>query len=177
MIRKITTEDAEKLLSFIRELVKVDPERVETMKFAQKMTISDEVSWIETLLKKERQGNMITRCYEMNGKIAVLAHVQRLPRTIESHMGDIRIGFLPEFFKEAEETGKALITQARNIQIESLIYFHFATQKNGIRLMKELGFVEVGTYKKYYKRISSNGKIQYTDQIHMQKKIISQNVD
>lgn len=96
VIRIIRQADAEKLLAYFRKLVVADPERVETEDDARSMTVRDEEEWIQRRLIKMFAGDLWVNCLEIDeSKIVALGEVERLPRPIESHMGEIRLGILP----------------------------------------------------------------------------------
>jgi len=152
-IRGIYQADAEKLLTYFRKLVLVDPERVETVDDAQRMTVQDEEKWILSRHKKILAGDIFVSCLEINNsQIVALGEVERLPRPIESHMGEIRLGILPEYAECGYEMVRSLCHHAWNMGMENLIYAHLETQKIGIDIMKNCGFLQVGYIPDYYKR-------------------------
>ena len=166
MIAKLDLQYAEKLLSFFKELVKRDLERVERISDVEKITLENEQTWIGRLLEKEKQGEMIVRIGMDNDNLVVEGEIERKPRWIERHVAEIRFGMLPGNETIAKEVITDLMEQARTQGIEILFYFHLQTQKAGISIMKELGFKEFGVMEKYYKRGD-----EYIDRVYLVKNI------
>lgn len=152
-IRKIKIEDNESLLSFFKELVIEDPERVERPEDVDKVTEEMEQEWIRQRLAREDRGDIFILCgLDNEGKMVIEGEVEKLPRWIEKHVAEIRFGLLPGHESVGEELVKELIKTAKENNIEILIYFHLETQKTGLRIMKKLGFIEFGRIRGYYKR-------------------------
>jgi hypothetical protein len=150
-IRQIQIEDAERLLHFFERLVVEDPERAETVEDVKKLTVEDEKSWIQSLHKKENANEMINLgCFSGNECIA-LGSIERMPRDLEKHVGDFRLGYLPNYTSEARELALKLMEKAQGLSIEVLLYFHFEIQQ-GVDLLKNLGFEENGVIPNYYKK-------------------------
>ncbi len=164
-IRKIKTSDSELLLNFFKELVALDPERVERPGDVNKITEEAERKWIKQRLIKEEKKDIFVLCgLNDEGKIVIEGEVERLPRWIERHVAEIRFGVLPKYDDIAEELVKKLIEIAKENNIEILTYFHLDTQKTGIEIMKKLGFETMGSIKRYYKRDK-----EYIDRIYFVK--------
>ncbi|MDP3778869.1 MAG: GNAT family N-acetyltransferase [bacterium] len=169
MITKLDSQYAEKLLSFFKELVKRDPERVERVEDVEKITLENEQAWIQRLIHKEEQGEMIVRVGMDKDVLVFEGEVERKPRWIERHVAEIRFGMLPNNEAVAKEVISELITQAHVQGIEILFYFHLQTQKAGISILEELGFKEIGKIKNYYKRND-----EYVDRVYLVKNISEQ---
>ena len=166
MISKLDLQYTEKFLSFFKELVRRDPERVERVSDVEKITLENEQAWVERLIQKEEQGEMIVRLGMESDNIVVEGEVERKSRWIERHVAEIRFGMLPNNESIAKEVVSELIKQARVQGIEILFYFHLRTQKAGISIMKDLGFKEFGVIEKYYKRDN-----EYVDRVYLMKNI------
>lgn len=165
VIRKIQTSDANSLLNFFKELVLLDPERVERPEDVNKITKEMEEKWIEQRLTKEEKKDIFVLCgLNDEGKMVTEGEVERLPRWIERHVAEIRFGVLPQYDLIAEKTVEELIKTAKNNGIEVLMYFHLETQKAGINIMKKLGFESFGAIKNFYKRDK-----EYVDRIYLAK--------
>jgi len=163
-IRTITTDDAPKLLDYFRKLVEVDQERVERPEDVSRITLVRERQWISGKLKSEEDGDMIIRCVEVSGQIISLGEVERLKRWIERHVAEIRFGLLPD----SKIFGMALVQeleqQAVSLGVEILVYFHLETQEQGLSIMRESGFGEIGRIPRYYKRQGG-----YVDRLYLAK--------
>lgn len=166
MIRQFAISDAENLLAYFRALVRADPERVERPEDADKLTVKDERSWIEKCLEAEKKNEMYVRCVEADGKIVAVGEIERKPRWIERHVGEIRFGVLPGYEKQAYQLVEELEGAAKRNGIEVLIYFHLATQKAGLAIMKKAKYAEIGRINDYYKRNN-----QYVDRVLLQKRL------
>jgi len=165
VIRKIENSDSDLLLNFLKELVALDPERVDRPEDVNKITKENEEKWIEQRLIKEGKKDIFVLCgLNGDGRIVAEGEVERLPRWIERHVAEIRFGVLPKYDLIAEEIVEKLIKIAKESGIEILMYFHLETQKTGINIMKKLGFESAGIVKKYYKR----GE-EYIDRIYLVK--------
>lgn len=167
IIRKIQKDDAVNLLKYFNTLVNVDPERVERAEDVAKITLDNEVKWIENQLSKEDNKEIFLLCgLDDNGDIVAEGEVEKLPRWIERHVAEIRFAVLPENNLVAETLIQELFEKAKNNGIEVLLYFHLETQKRGIEIMEKLGFEKMGVVEKYYKR---NG--DYIGRIYMVKNL------
>ncbi|MBI4141263.1 GNAT family N-acetyltransferase [Candidatus Woesearchaeota archaeon] len=164
IIRPLKIADAENLLTYFRELVRKDPERVERIEDADKLSVKDEASWIEKCLEAEKKQSLYVRCSEVEGKIIAVGEIERKSRWIEQHVAEIRFGVLPEYKQHARSLVEELEEIARKNSIEVLIYFHLATQKTGLAIMKKAGFTLAGKIQAYYKR----GK-EYVDRVYLEK--------
>lgn len=161
-IRKIKISDAENLLRFLNELVKVDRERAERIEDVRKIKVKDEIIWIKTRLNLEKKKEMFVLCCEVDGRIVSVGEVEKSKRWIDRHVAEIRFGILPGYNKVIIKMLKQLIKKARKNNIKVLIYFHLASQKIGLSIMKKVGFYQAGVVKKYYKR-----RGEYIDRIYM----------
>ena len=168
MVRSLEKGDAQGLLTFFRKLVEIDPERVERVSDAEKITLEQENNWLDNLIVKEEKGEVIARVGIAGSEIVVEGEIHRLPRWIERHVAEIRFGMIPGNEQITKELLKELLQKAQNDQIEILIYFHLRTQKTGIGIIKELGFEESGVIKDYYKRDG-----EYIDRIYLVKNLKS----
>jgi hypothetical protein len=162
MISKLDHHDAEELLNFFKKLVTADPERVERPEDVKKISLESEEEWVKKLLQKERDGDIVVFVGRKDGSIVIEAEVEKKSRWIERHVGEIRFGMLPGNEELAKEIITMLIQEARKINIETLIYFHLATQISGLALIKDAGFSECGRIAKYYKRGN-----EYIDRIYL----------
>lgn len=166
-VKKLQIEQTEKILKFFKKLVVADPERGENLEEVSKITVESERSWIKSLLEKEEKKEMISRLVEVDGEIVGLGHVEKLPREIERHVGDIRVGFLPGYEQAGFEMAKALTEDSKSLKITLLMYFHFETQ-HGIETMKKLGFEQTGLLPKYYKKSG-----EYINRVYLTKALES----
>lgn len=151
-ITHITTADAERLLSYFQTLVRVDPKRVERPADVAKISLENEVAWIESRIADEALGEMFVLCAKDHaGNVVAEGEIERKKRWIERHVAEIRFGVLPGYEAIAKEMVEQLIATAKQHGLEILFYFHLETQASGIEIMKQVGFEEVGTIKNYYK--------------------------
>ena len=165
--RQPRTSDADDLLHYFNTLVQQDPERVERPEDVRSINHEKEVLWIESLLEKEKQQNAVTLCILKEEAIIGLGEIERRPRWIERHVAEIRFGLLPDHLDEGIELVKRLEERARAIGIELLYYFHLATQRQGIDIVRACGFELAGTLGSYYKKADG-----YVDRVFYSKKII-----
>jgi RimJ/RimL family protein N-acetyltransferase len=161
-IRELKIEDAEKLLAYFKNLVLADPERAERVSDVENFGIEDEKNWIRERLEGEKEKEIFTLCCEDNGRIVAQGEVERQKRWIERHVAEIRFGVLPGYEEQAFEMVEFLIRKAKENRIEVLVYFHLASQKAGLFIIKKAGFSDAGVLEKYYKK---DGK--YIDRIYM----------
>jgi RimJ/RimL family protein N-acetyltransferase len=161
-IRELKIEDAEELLAYFKNLVLADPERVERISDVEKFGVEDEKNWIRERLEGEKEKEIFALCCEDNGRIVAQGEVERQKRWVERHVAEIRFGVLPCYEEQALEMVESLIQKARESKIEVLIYFHLASQKAGLSIMKKAGFSDAGVLERYYKK---DGK--YIDRIYM----------
>jgi L-amino acid N-acyltransferase YncA len=167
-IRKLQKSDAAGLLEYFRDLVNSDPERVERLDDVEKLNLKSEEQWIAERLENEEKGELAVLCADEGGKIIALGEVEKQKRWIERHIAEIRFGVLPGNDEAALRLINALIESVEKNGVEVLIYFHLATQKRGLSIMKQAGFQEVGCIKGYYKR----GE-EYIDRIYLSKSIFA----
>ncbi|MDK2126397.1 GNAT family N-acetyltransferase [Parachitinimonas caeni] len=162
-------EDAKKLLEYFHELVASDTNRVERVEDVRKISIEMEESWIRNILAKQAEGSYAARCiYDDSGKVIGLGEIERRPRWIERHVAEIRFGLLPDHFSAGVAFVRVLENLAKEMGIEVLYYFHLTTQKQGLDIMQECKYKEVGIIEDYYKIDNS-----YVDRIYLQKNIVS----
>ena len=161
-IRKITIEDGSAMLDFFKRLVKEDPERVERPVDIAKLTVADELTWIDQRVDREKSRKLFDRIDVKEKEIVAEGEIERMKRWIEKHVAELRFGVLPGHEEVAQELVQELIGIAKVNDIEVLLYFHLATQKAGISVVKKAGFYEVGRIKNYYKN-----KDLYIDRIYM----------
>ena len=165
IIRKIEVKDKKSLLNFFKELVALDPERVERSEDVEKITEEMEEEWIRQRLIREDNKDIFVLCgLNDNKEIVTEGEIERLPRWIERHVAEIRFGVLPGYNSIAEKLLEKLIETAKKNDIEILTYFHLETQKTGLEIMKKLEFEASGKVKKYYKRGT-----EYIDRIYLVK--------
>ncbi len=152
-IRKIKLNDCTLMLDFFSKLVLLSPERVERPEDVKKISIENEIKWIKNRIEKEKEKEIFVLCGTNDkGEIIAEAEIERMPRWIEKHVAEIRFGVLPGYENLAENITKKLISVAKKNGIKILIYFHLETQKEGIKIIKKLGFKKFGIVKRYYKR-------------------------
>jgi L-amino acid N-acyltransferase YncA len=161
-IRGLKIEDAENLLAYFRDLVQADPERAERVSDVEKFSVEDEKNWIRERLEGEKEKEIFALCCENNGRIVAQGEVERQKRWIERHVTEIRFGVLPGYEEQAFEMVESLIRKARENKIEVLVYFHLASQKAGLSIIKKAGFSNAGVLEKYYKKDE-----EYIDRIYM----------
>jgi N-acetylglutamate synthase-like GNAT family acetyltransferase len=149
-IRKITTNDAEALLVYLEELVLKDRERVEDINYFNSFTLSDEVKWIENKIISEEAREIFVRVVEQDNQIIAEGEVEKLKRSVERHVAEIRFGVLPGNEDAGEQVVEELMSIAKSNGIKILLYFHLSTQKAGIEIIKKLGFKLMGEIKSYY---------------------------
>ena len=165
-IREIRPEDAHGLLAYFRELVRVDPERVERPSDVDKITIEAEHAWIAKRQADETAGEMFVACVAVAGKIVGEGEVERGKRWIERHVAEIRFAVLPDYAHVARPLVEELVARARANGVEVLIYFHLESQTRGLRIMSECGFAVSGRVPRYYKRGSC-----YVDRLYLTKQL------
>lgn len=163
-VREVQLLDAERLLCFFQELTKEDRERVERPQDARHITLRKEKHWIQERINKTNRKEMFAFIGIVNGKVVAEGEVERMPRWIERHVAEIRIGVLPSYEVITPFLIEKLLVMARKNKIEILVYFHLETQKRGIKVMKNAGFLGVGRIKGYYKRGN-----EYTDRLYLAK--------
>jgi len=149
-IRKITTNEAEALLVYLKELVLQDRERVEDINYFNSFSLLDEEKWIEDKINGEATGEIFVRVADQDGLITAEGEVEKLKRPIEKHVAEIRFGVLPGNEESGEKIVEDLIKTAQDNGIKILLYFHLSTQKIGIEIVKKLGFELMGEIKDYY---------------------------
>jgi GNAT superfamily N-acetyltransferase len=163
-IRNIGPRDDQGLLDYFRELVRVDPERVERPVDVDKLTLENERAWIAKRQADETSGEMFVACAEADGRIVAEGEVERAKRWIERHVAEIRFGVLPDYAFVAPRLVEELVARAKANGIEVLIYFHLETQTRGVRVMKECDFEVIGRVPRYYKRGDD-----YIDRLYLAK--------
>lgn len=161
-IRKIKISDARNLLRFLNKLVKVDRERVERLEDVKKIKINDEIDWIKIRLRSEKKKEMFVLCCGINREIISVGEVEKSKRWIDKHVAEIRFGALPGYEDAVIRMLNQLIKKAKKSGIKVLVYFHLASQKIGLPIMKKIGFYQVGIIKNYYKR-----RGEYIDRVYM----------
>ena len=159
-IRPPAAGDAERLLRYFSALVRVDPERVERPEDVARLTVEDELRWIASRLTDSDELHAL--CAEVNGEIVACGEVERMKRWIERHVAEIRFGVLPDHLEAGERLVDELVQAAGARGIETLVYFHLATQTQGIELMRRAGFHDAGRLQGYYKRGAT-----YVDRVYL----------
>ncbi|WP_416772905.1 GNAT family N-acetyltransferase [Pseudomonas sp. RHF3.3-3] len=148
-----SVQDAESLLSFFIRLVGEDSERVERSEDVSLLTQSMEEAWVGQLIEKEHDGEGIAICVlDESSAIVGLGEVERRSRWIERHVAEIRFGLLPGYHAQGVALIELLQQRARGIDIEVLYYFHLATQRQGIEVVRSCGFEYSGSIPDYYKK-------------------------
>lgn len=165
-IREIQIGDAEGLLEFFEKLVEADPERVERIEDVKAFDVQKEQEWIKHRLDTAQKQEMFALVAESEQGIVAEGEIERFKRWPERHVAEIRFGSLPGY----EETALQMVNQlekiAKNNNIELLLFFHFATAKSAIGIMRQAGFQQVGRISKYYKRGS-----EYIDRVYLAKNL------
>jgi hypothetical protein len=165
--RKPEVSDAAGALSFFLKLVVQDTQRVERFEDVSKLTMLDEIAWLENLAKRIDRDEMRSVIgVNADEEIVMLGEIERRPRWVEKHVAEIRFGLLPSHQVEGAKLVLLLEELAKELKIEVLIYFHLETQQIGLEIMRQSGFVECGRIEKYYKMPS-----HYVDRIFMMKNI------
>lgn len=166
MYRQPQPQDASRLLDFFKRLVLLDPERVEQASSVNKISLAMERQWLRRRLTIMKAGELLIRIGDSGDKILVVAEIQRKPRWIERHVGEIRFGMIPGEGEVAKKVLTQIIEEARDCGIETLIYCHLQTQTAGLSIMRSLRFTNAGRIKRYYKRGGS-----YIDRVYLERRI------
>lgn len=165
-IRKIRISDAEKLLKFLNEMVKLDTERAERLEDVRNMTINDEINWIKDRLEPEKKKEMFVLRCEVNREIVSVGEIEKSKRWIDRHVAEIRFSALPGHEDSVIQMLRQLIKIAKKNGVKVLIYFHLASQRIGLPIIRKLRFYQAGVIKNYYKR-----RGEYVDRIYMAKSL------
>lgn len=147
----INEVEPEELLQYFKELVVLDDQRVERPEDVAKISLVDEQRWIDSLIQRTVKQEGVSFCIKSSEGVIGVGEVERRPRWIERHVGEIRFGIFPLHKLEGKLLVDALVSGAKEIGITILYYFHLQSQVQGIEIMLESGFSPAGRIKNYYK--------------------------
>ena len=166
IVREAEERDAEKLLSFLKQIMRDDsffiltPDDINQ----QNLTVEKEKEWV----KKHQNDGCIAIIAEINGNIAGLIHIANIPQKRLRHVGVLAISILESYRNIG--LGSVLMKLAlewakKNAMIEKVALAVFDTNIGAMKLYRKFGFIEEGRKVKEIKFSTDN----YADSILMYK--------
>jgi RimJ/RimL family protein N-acetyltransferase len=151
IIRQPTENDAVDIINYSKILF-ASTDQVLTTLEEYTITVEDEKCWINNLTQNPNSKILIA---ELNNKITGLLFFIPNAKIKNSHTGEFGVSVHPNF--QGLGIGRHLIETLlnwaeNNTQIEKVYLNVFATNKNAIKLYKDLGFIEEGRHIKAIKQ-------------------------
>lgn len=157
-----TIEDAEKIIQHSKQIFS-STDQVLTTPEEYKMTVENEIEWIERINKNPNSILLIAK--GDNQIMGFLFFIQNSKKKA-SHTGEFGVNVHPKY--QGQGIGHKLVDTLlkwakANQQIEKVILQVFASNKNAIELYKRNGFIEEGRHIKAIKQLDGT----YVDIIQM----------
>lgn len=134
---------------------------------AEKVTRDEEAQWLPKMLSSLEKDELFFLVAEVGGRLVASSDIHVLGG-YEKHVGVLGI-IVKNGFRDSgigTEMMKTMIEQARTLGLKVLTLQAFATNKRGIHVYENVGFVETGRIpKKHFK------ENQYIDEVIMTKLI------
>jgi RimJ/RimL family protein N-acetyltransferase len=162
IIRQPTAGDAEEIINYSKILF-ASTDQVLTTLEEYTISIDNEKRWIQNL---NENPNSLLLAAQINNQIIGLLFFIPNAKKKNSHAGEFGVSVHPNF--QGVGIGRLLIETllkwaTQNGQIEKVFLNVFDTNKNAIKLYKELGFAEEGRHVKAIKQLTG----EYVDTIQM----------
>lgn len=162
IIRQPTAHDAEGIINYSK-IVFASTDQVLTTPEEYTISADNEKLWIQNL---NENPNSLLLCAQIHDQITGLLFFIPNSKKKNSHTGEFGVSVHPNF--QGVGIGRLLIETLlkwarQNGQIEKVFLNVFDTNKNAIKLYKELGFAEEGRHVKAIKQLKGG----YVDTIQM----------
>lgn len=161
-VRQPNETEARNIIDYAKILF-ASTDQVLTTPEEYKITLEDQKVWINNSLQNP---DSIILVAELNNEIVGLLDFAAKPKKKQNHTGEFGVSVHPHF--QGQNIGRQLINTLlnwakENKQIEKVFLNVLDTNKNALKLYKELGFIEEGRQIKAIKQPSE----EYVDLIQM----------
>jgi RimJ/RimL family protein N-acetyltransferase len=162
LIRQPVEDDAEAIINYSKILFE-STDQVLTTPEEYTITVDNEKVWINNF---KRNPDALVLIADIQGEVAGLLFFVPNPKKKNSHTGEFGVSVHPDF----QNIGigrllvKTLLNWANeNSRVEKVYLNVFETNKNAIKLYRDLGFIEEGRHVKAVKQLTG----EYVDVLQM----------
>lgn len=162
VLRTLRCEDLDDLLRMINSLVEERANIAVDKKFSR----GEEIDWLSRALSRQERDEVFYLVAEVDGRAVANSELNQRLSAYDKHVGIIGIA-IEDGFRDlgiGTEMMRALVGQAKSIDLRVITLGVFANTTRAIHLYEKVGFVQTGTIPN---RFFKEGK--YVDEIIMTK--------